>query len=188
MSRTEGRKVFKGRQTHRLPAQMYDDEKVFYLAVEGYIRNGYKMLERVGDDMQQRAAGFLLTTFQKLNASSTAAIKAALQGRLLRLRGELCDLPKDDEDEDQDERFEGELEEQFALRNNREIMEDEISELDRLLAMPVKRDKKLTELLRITDHIAKESGRGDQEKVLIFTEYRKTQYHLVQELEKKYGK
>jgi superfamily II DNA/RNA helicase len=130
----------------------------------------------------------LLTTFQKLNASSTAAIKAALQGRLMRLRGELPELPQDDEDEDQDERFQGELDEQFALKNDREIMEDEIAALEQLLAMPVKRDKKLTELLGLTDHIAKESGRGDQEKVLIFTEYRQTQRYLVQELEKKYGK
>ncbi len=167
---------------------MYDEEKAFYLAVEEYIRNGYKMLERVSDGAQQRAAGFLLTTFQKLNASSTAAIKAALQGRLMRLRGELCDLPIDEDDENQDERFEGEVEEQFALRNNRAIMEDEIAALEKLLAMPVKRDKKLTELLGLTDQIAKESGRGDQEKVLIFTEYRQTQRYLVEELERKYGK
>jgi len=184
----EGRKVFKGRQTHRLPANMYDDEKEFYLAVEEYIRNGYKMLERVSDGAQQRAAGFLLTTFQKLNASSTAAIRAALQGRLMRLRGDLCDLAQDDEDEDRDERYEGELEEEFALKNNREIMEDEIAALDQLLAMPVKRDRKLTQLLGLTDLIAKESGRGDQEKVLIFTEYRQTQRYLVEQLEKKYGK
>jgi SNF2 family DNA or RNA helicase len=185
---SEGRKVFKGRQTHRLPAKMYDEEKAFYLAVEEYIRNGYKMLQRVSDGAQQRAAGFLLTTFQKLNASSTAAIKAALQGRLMRLRGEICDLPRDEDDEIEDERFEGEMDEQFVVRNDREIMEDEITALQMLLAMPVKRDKKLTELLGLTDHIAKESGRGDQEKVLIFTEYRQTQRYLVEELEKKYGK
>ncbi len=185
----EGHKVFKGRQTHRLPAKMYDDEKRFYQAVEEYIRNGYKMLERFSDTAQQRAAGFLLTTFQKLNASSTAAIKAALRGRLMRLKGELCDLPRDDDnDEDLDGRFEGELDEQFALRNDREIMEDEVAALEQLLAMRVKRDKKLTELLGLTDHIAKESRRGDQEKVLIFTEYRHTQRYLVDELERKYGK
>ncbi|MCI0684699.1 MAG: DEAD/DEAH box helicase family protein, partial [Gemmataceae bacterium] len=182
----EGRKVFKGRQTHRLPAQMYSDEKVFYLAVEEYIRNGYKKLERVGDGAQQRAAGFLLTTFQKLNASSTAAIRSALQGRLMRLRGEVCDLPDEDEDL-RDDRFEGEYEEEYALRNDRQIMEEEITALEQLLAMPVKRDKKLTELLGLTDHIAKESGRGEQEKVLIFTEYRHTQRYLVAELEEKYG-
>jgi superfamily II DNA or RNA helicase len=189
----EGRKVFKGRQTHRLPATMYADEKAFYTAVEEYIRNGYKMLERVSDSTQQRATGFLLTTFQKLNASSTAAIRAALQGRLVRLRGELCDIPPEEGDEDlRDDRFEGEYEEsyyeEYSLKNDREIMEEEISALEQLLAMPVKRDKKLTELLGLTDHIAKESPRGDEEKVLIFTEYRQTQRYLVAELEKKYGK
>lgn len=40
-------------------------------------------------------------------------------------------------------------------------MEDEIAAIEQLLAMPVKRDKKLTELLGLTDHIARESGRGD---------------------------
>src|SRR5437773_422579 len=67
-------------------------------------------------------------------------------------------------------------------------MDEEIAALEQLLAMPVKRDKKLTELLGLTDHIATESGRGNQEKVLIFTEYRQTQRYLVTELEKKYGK
>ena len=37
--------------------------------------------------MQKRAAGFLLTTFQKLNASSTAAIESALRSRLLQAQG-----------------------------------------------------------------------------------------------------
>ncbi len=183
----EGRKVFKGRQTHRLPATMYPDEKAFYLAVEEYIRNGYKMLERVSDATQKTAIGFLMTTFQKLNASSTAAIRAALQGRLMRLRGEIRDLPDEDPDL-HDLRFEGEYEEEYALKNDRQIMEEEIAALEQLLAMPVKRDKKLTELLGLTDHIAKESPRGDEEKVLIFTEYRQTQRYLVAELEKKYGK
>ncbi len=54
--------------------------------------------------------------------------------------------------------------------------------------MQVKRDKKLDELLKLLAHIARESPRGDAEKILIFTEYRQTQHHLVQELEKKYGK
>ena len=47
MTDADGRKVFKGRQTHRLPCKMYDDEKAFYTAVTEYIRNGYQMLERV---------------------------------------------------------------------------------------------------------------------------------------------
>ena len=42
-----GHKVFKGRQTHRLPFKMYADEMRFYKAVAEYIRDGYQMLERV---------------------------------------------------------------------------------------------------------------------------------------------
>jgi hypothetical protein len=184
----QGRKVFKGRQTHRLPAKMYADEEAFYLAVTEYIRNGYKALERIGESAQQRAAGFLLTTFQKLNASSTAAIQAALRGRLMRLRGELCGVNLEEDEEQQDERYLGEIEEEEVLKNEREIMEEEVAALEQLLAMPITRDKKLTELLGLIDHIAQESARGDQEKVLIFTEYRQTQRHLVAELEAKYGK
>lgn len=185
-----GQAVFRGRQTHRLPFKMYDDEAKFYAAMVEYIRNGYDQLERLHDPTKRRAGGFLLTTFQKLNASSTEAIKSALRGRLLRLEGQLAELPEDEDHvpEDEDERYEGELEEEKALRSDAEILGDEISALRELVALPVKRDKKLTELLRLTDHIAQESSRGKEEKVLIFTEYRKTQEYLVEQLESKYGK
>src|SRR5207249_1747909 len=76
----EGRKVFKGRSTHRLACKMHDDEARFYEAVKAYIRDGHQLLERVNDPRRRRAAGFLLTTFQKMNASSTAAIREALRG------------------------------------------------------------------------------------------------------------
>ena len=75
----EGRKVFKGRQTHRMPVKMYADEKTStrpWKSTSG-------MDTRCWSGMSEGATtggGFLLTTFQKLNASSTAAIKAALQG------------------------------------------------------------------------------------------------------------
>ena len=91
---SQGHKVFRGRQTHRLPFRMYPTEDQFYNAVAKYIRGGYQMLDRIGNPTQRRAAGFLLTTFQKLNASSTAAIRAALEGRLARLQGEIDGLPR----------------------------------------------------------------------------------------------
>jgi superfamily II DNA or RNA helicase len=188
----QGRKVFKGRQTHRLACKMFEDEARFYKAIAQYIRTGYQMLERQTDDMQRRASGFLLTTFQKLNASSTAAIRHALQSRLVRLKSDLAELPPSEEKEPEffDERYEGEHEEEQAgiFLTDRELMEDEIATLEGLLSMKVKRDKKLDELLPLIDHIAKESALGDEEKVLIFTEYRRTQAYLVAELEKRYGK
>ena len=111
-----------------------------------------------------------------MNASSTAAIKAALTSRLLRLRGELDGLLPAEEDEPElyDERFEGEHEEQNVLQDVRQIMEDEIDKLQTLLDMKVKRDKKLEQLLGLIDQVAKESVRREEEKVLIFTEYRQT--------------
>ena len=81
----EGKAVFKGRRTVPLGFNMYPDEKEFYDAVEDYIRTGYNSIEQIEDPMHRRAVGFILTTFQKLNASSLRAIKAALQGRLDRL-------------------------------------------------------------------------------------------------------
>jgi SNF2 family DNA or RNA helicase len=183
----EGRKVFKGRKTHRLLCKMYDDERRFYAAVTAYIRTGYQALERQNDATQRRAAGFLLTTFQKLNGSSTAAVRAALSKRLQRLRGVLHDLPEEeDEPERYDERYEGEFEERNVFRSDREIVADEIAVLEKLLAAPVKRDRKLDELLGLVGQVAQESG--PEEKVLIFTEYRETQRRLVAELEDKYGR
>lgn len=186
----QGRKVFKGRQTHRLPFKMYADEARFYKAVADYIRDGYQMLDRLNDPARRRAAGFVLTTFQKLNASSTEAIRHALAGRLARLRGELAVLSEREDDDEElfDERYEGEEEEQRVLYDDREILEGEIATLEALLAIKVKRDRKLDELLPIIDHIERESPRGSEEKVLIFTEYRETQSYLVRELEGRYGK
>ncbi len=185
-----GRKVFKGRETRRLPFKMNADEERFYKAVTEYIRDGYQMLERVHDATRRRAAGFLLTTFQKLNASSTAAIKLALTKRLGRLKGQLADIPSHDEEERApfiDERYEGEVEEQLVLRDGTTILKDEIDRVEVLLDMKVKGDKKLDELLRLTEHIAREGPRLREEKVLIFTEYRETQRYIVRELEAKYG-
>ncbi|MGH7195082.1 MAG: DEAD/DEAH box helicase family protein, partial [Candidatus Saccharimonadales bacterium] len=45
----EGRRVFRGRQTHRMPFEMYGDEARFYKAVAKYIQGGYKMLDRLND-------------------------------------------------------------------------------------------------------------------------------------------
>lgn len=183
-----GRKVFKGRQTHRLPFKMYASEARFYEAVEKYIRTGYQSLERITNASRRRVAGFVLTTFQKLNASSTAAIKASLLVRYERLERQLSDISADDEEEIYDERYLGEYEEQKALQDDVEIIEDELDTISELLSMEVQHDKKLDELLRLIDHISSESPRGQEEKILIFTEYRKTQEYLVKELESKYGK
>src|SRR5437899_11988206 len=98
---------------------MHEDERKFYDAVEEYIRTGYNALEQIEDPMHRRAVGFILTSFQKLNASSLKAIRSALGLRLAKLEKRVCDLPKEEEEEDQDVRYQGEQEEREALKSDR---------------------------------------------------------------------
>jgi superfamily II DNA or RNA helicase len=180
----EGKVVFKGRRTVPLGFTMYPNEKQFYDAVEDYIRTGYNSLERIENPMDRHAVGFILTTFQKLNASSLRAIKHALEGRLKRLKDKLGKLPQEEEEE-QDERYQGEIDEKDAvLKTDREILKDEIRILKKLLEIQVEREKKIDRLHELLQQIDKETPGA---KVLIFTEYRRTQEFLKEQLEKWYG-
>lgn len=181
----EGKAVFKGRRTVPLGFNMYSDEKEFYDAVEDYIRTGYNSIEQIEDPMHRRAVGFILTTFQKLNASSLRAIKSALQGRLDRLEEKLEALPTEEEEEDADERYQGELDEKAILKDSRQILRDEIKVLKKLLAIPVKRERKIDRLHDLLKQIDKETPGA---KVLIFTEYRRSQEFLKEQLETWYGR
>lgn len=176
----EGKVVFKGRRTVPLGFTMYPNEKQFYDAVEDYIRTGYNSLERIENPMDRHAVGFILTTFQKLNASSLRAIKHALEGRLKRLQQKLTKLPQEDEEE-QDERYQGEIDEKEAvLKTDREILRDEIKVLKKLLEIPVEQERKIDRLRELLQQIDKETPGA---KVLIFTEYRRTQEFLKERLE-----
>ncbi|MCI0352414.1 MAG: DEAD/DEAH box helicase, partial [Acidobacteriales bacterium] len=94
----EGQAVFRGRRTIPLDVRMNAEEQKFYDAVEDYVRTGYNALEQIEDPTERRAIGFILTSFQKLNASSYAAIRAALETRLARLERKLVELPPDDDE------------------------------------------------------------------------------------------
>src|SRR5712692_5267839 len=171
----QGRAVFKGRRTVQLEFRMYAEEKKFYDAVEEYIRTGYNSLEQVEDPTRRRAIGFILTSFQKLNASSVRAIKEALKRRLGKLEEKLDQLPPEEEEEERDDRFLGEFEEKAALKSDRELLSDEISVLKKLLAIPVKAEKKIDRLYELLQQVDNETPGA---KVLIFTEYRRSQEFL----------
>ena len=180
----QGQAVFKGRRTIQLEFRMYPDEKAFYDAVEEYIRTGYNSLEKIEDPTHRRAIGFILTSFQKLNASSLRAIRAALGLRLERLERKLGQLPPEEEEEEADQRYLGEQEERAALKSDREFLEDEILILKELLAIAVSREKKIDRLHDLLRQIDQENPAA---RVLIFTEYRRTQEFLKERLEEWYG-
>ncbi|HLW97986.1 MAG TPA: helicase-related protein [Candidatus Acidoferrales bacterium] len=179
-----GEAVFKGRRTVQLDFKMYGDEKEFYDAVEDYIRTGYNSLENVEDPTHRRAIGFILTSFQKLNASSLRAIRTALGVRLGRLEQKLSQLPQEEDEEETDERYLGEQVEREAFKSDREILKDEIAVLKKLLAMAVAHEKKIDRLRDLLKQVDRENPGA---KVLIFTEYRRTQEFLQEQLEAWYG-
>jgi superfamily II DNA or RNA helicase len=179
----EGRAVFKGRRTVQLEFRMYSKEKEFYEAVEEYIRTGYHSLEQVEDATHRRAIGFILTSFQKLNASSVRAIRAALEGRLGRLENKLAQLPAEQEEET-DDRYLGEQEEKAVLKSDQRLLRDEIKVLKTLLAIRVERERKIDRLKELLEQVDRETPGA---KVLIFTEYRRSQEFLKEQLEKWYG-
>jgi superfamily II DNA or RNA helicase len=187
----EGKKVFHGRQPHSFSFDMNPDEARFYRAVSSYIVKGYKALEAALDGHRKRAIGFVLTTFMKLAASSSHAIRNALEKRHQRLKKRLEDYkaayPQKEQEPELDERFLGEFEETKALMNDDEIMQGEISELERLLKMRVRVDKKMEELLKFVGEMFYQIENPKERKILIFTEYLKTQDRICEALRKEYG-
>ncbi len=82
-----GNPIFVRRQVHTQSFQLALSERTFYEKLTEYLREGYNVAG-VGNGEtrttnQQRAIGFVMTTFQKIMSSSIRAIKQALRRRLL---------------------------------------------------------------------------------------------------------
>jgi superfamily II DNA or RNA helicase len=78
-----GEPLFSRRQVHTQGFHLSGPEKAFYDALMDYLRDGYNLAEAAGS--QGRALGFVMTIFQKIAASSFAAVGATLRRRLLGL-------------------------------------------------------------------------------------------------------
>ncbi|MBI4291276.1 MAG: DEAD/DEAH box helicase family protein [Betaproteobacteria bacterium] len=80
---TQGNPLFSRRQVHTQVFHLSPAEARFYEALLDYLRDGYNLAEAAGN--QGRALGFVMTIFQKIAASSFAAVGATLRRRLLSL-------------------------------------------------------------------------------------------------------
>jgi SNF2 family DNA or RNA helicase len=78
-----GDPLFSRRQVHTQAFHLSESERRFYNALMDYLRDGYNMAEKAGQ--QGRALGFVMTIFQKIAASSFAAVEVTLRRRLLSL-------------------------------------------------------------------------------------------------------
>ena len=79
----DGSQLFVRRMVHTEGFELSDKEKEFYRALLDYLRDGYNLAAQQGS--KGRALGFVMTIFQKIAASSFAAIRSTLQRRLLML-------------------------------------------------------------------------------------------------------
>jgi superfamily II DNA or RNA helicase len=93
----DGSPLFVRRIVYTEGFDLSDREKKFYGALLDYLRDGYDLAAKQGS--KGRALGFIMTIFQKIAASSFAAIRLTLQRRLLMLtiqegieRDELLDV------------------------------------------------------------------------------------------------
>ncbi len=81
--RADGSTVFARRWVHTESFLMSEEERIFYHALVDYLRDGFALAKKQGN--QGKALGFVMTIFQKIAASSFAAVKRTLRRRLLSL-------------------------------------------------------------------------------------------------------
>jgi ERCC4-related helicase len=83
----DGKPIFMRRQVHSQKFPLGTREREFYEKLTDYLREGYGVagLGQSRTTTEQRAIGFVMTTFQKIMSSSPRAIKQALRRRLLAL-------------------------------------------------------------------------------------------------------
>ena len=81
--RSDGSTLFARRQVHTESFTMSATEKTFYEALVGYLQDGFALAKRQGKRGQGLA--FVMTIFQKIAASSFAAVQRTLRRRLIAL-------------------------------------------------------------------------------------------------------
>lgn len=79
----DGSPLFARRWVHTESFLMNQDERLFYEKLREYLEDGFDLARRQGN--QGRALGFLMAIFQKIAASSFAAVRRTLKRRLLML-------------------------------------------------------------------------------------------------------
>ena len=79
----DGTPLFARRLVHTESFTMADDERAFYIALREYLEEGFALAKRRGNE--GRALGFVMTIFQKIAASSFAAVRRTLSRRLTML-------------------------------------------------------------------------------------------------------
>ncbi len=79
----DGETLFARRQVATKAFHLSETEKIFYERLNNYLREGFALAQRASGTA--RAIGFVMSIFQKIAASSFAAVKRTLQNRYIAL-------------------------------------------------------------------------------------------------------
>jgi SNF2 family DNA or RNA helicase len=179
---------FQPRQAVVWSVELTPAEREAYEAVTEYVRTGYTRSQ----ETQSNALGFLMTVFQKLNASSSRALRRSLERRIERLEKGLTPAPAgtDVPDEQLEEQSTAEaLEGVVGVVAGSTVLQD-LSELRRVVALlkRVEVDSKTRVLVAHLNEIAaREAEAGRPAKVIIFTQFRDTQEYLREHISGDWG-
>ena len=166
---------FMPRAARRWEVELSTEESVAMEALEDYVRFGYQFAE----DANAKSMGLVMVTFQKLTASSIAAIRASLLKRREKVRSkpnaagaspeEMDDLIDQDASVE-DIADQGAVEADFADR--------ELFLLDKAIAALNAVGETDSKGRVFVDNLADLFSEYPNEKVLVFTQFRETQNHL----------
>lgn len=173
----DGESLFKERHTHLVKVEWQDRhnlQKELYEQVTEYVRTGYNRAMRE----KKSYVGFLMVLFQRLVSSSTAAIADALERRLNILTTQADQLHTASIGDLADQELEESLEEALAVLSTG--INEEKKQLEQLLTLAKQaqlqfidaKAEQLAEILRML------STQEKDVKIIIFTEFVKTQYFI----------
>ena len=168
---------FMPRVAAQWPVKPTEEETEAQEAVKDYVRYGFQRADSASGRNKQ-VIGFTMSTFQKLAASSIAAIKESLRKRRQRIQDAYPDANPFEVEELQQQLDEDNLvEDVVASGRLGSSPEEELGYIDQALEAleRVRTDSKSQELVRQLETLFKKTP---NEKVLIFTQYRETQRHL----------
>lgn len=182
----DGKKLFQDRTTVRMDIPL--DETFHKLQIELYehVTQYVRYCFGKAKKGNRNATGLVMVMMQKLASSSTAAILSAMQTRLQRLQCGIDDDNAANYDDEGTIDFDELNVEDYSVDNQGASYVSEETALTNLISeaktcLANEQDAKTTALiLKISEILQKSNDSGT--KILIFTEFRKTQSYLLQQL------
>ena len=183
----DGKKLFQPRTTVRFNIPLdevnHKAQIELYKHVTQYVRYCFGRAKRGN----RNATGLVMVMMQKLASSSTAAILSAMQTRLWRLQNGMNGDDIEDYDEEGTVCFDDMETEDYSVDGTNYSFPNEESALSALIVeaqhcLDMEQDAKTTALIQKIYSLQNESGESDL-KILVFTEFRKTQTYLQEQLE-----